>query len=63
MTDTSFFDYFYKKTGGLHDPLLVNKVIDALKEWLPEKVELRGTMDTYASGWNAYRNQIMENLK
>lgn len=72
MTDTSFFDYFYKKTGGLHDPLLVNKVIEGLKEWLPDNIleEPQKHMSTpnsmdieYKHAQYEYKQFLMENLK
>ena len=54
--------YIFKKTGGLHDPLLVKKFISLFQEWLPP-VE-RGTTEEemYYSGYNAYKRQILENL-
>ena len=52
-----------KKTGGRHDPRHLAKMIELLKEWLPDEEESRGPIDTYANGWNSYRNQIMGNLK
>jgi hypothetical protein len=55
--------YIYKKTGGLHDPLLVKEFIGLLQEWLPPAE--RGTTQEekmYYSGYNAYKEEILENL-
>lgn len=51
------------KFGGKRDPRLVTEMIEALKDWLPEEEEMRGITDAYANGWNAYRKQILKNLK
>ena len=53
--------YIYKKTGGLHDPLLVKKFISLFQEWLPP-VETTEEEKLYYSGYNAYKGQILENL-
>ena len=46
----TFFLYFLKKTGGRHDPALLVKMIEALKEWLPDGAgfpETGYSMDAY----------------
>lgn len=63
MKDKSFFIYFMNKTGGLYNPQIAIKMIEALKEWLPDEEESRGPTDAYADGWNSYRKQITEKLK
>ncbi len=63
MNKDSLELYIYKKTGGLHDPRLVKKIIGLFQEWLPS-VE-RGTTQEekmYYSGYNAYKGEILENL-
>jgi hypothetical protein len=52
--------YLYKKTGGKYDPRMVKLFIDCLKEWLPSTV---GSSDSYYQGWNAYKAEVIENLK
>jgi hypothetical protein len=66
LNKNSFFFYFMKKTGGLYDPLHLIKVIEALKEWLPDGVgfpETGYSMDAYELGQREYKEFIMENLK
>ncbi len=61
----SFFYYFYQETGGLHDPALLVKMIEKLKEWLPEEATTSAgdyTPDFYF-GQSEYKHFLMENLK
>jgi len=41
LNKDSFFFYFMKKTGGLHDPALLTKTLELLKEWLPDEVDVQ----------------------
>ena len=62
----SFFFYFMKKTGGLHDPALLTKTIEALKEWLPYSVGCPDSgypPDSYELGQREYKDFLMEKLK
>ena len=62
----TFFLYFLQKTGGLHDPALLVKMIEALKEWLPDDAGFPDTgysMDAYELGQREYKGFIMRNLK
>jgi len=52
--------YIYKKTGGKYDPRMAKLFIDCLKEWLPYAVR---SSDSYYQGWNAYKAEVIENLK
>ena len=63
----SFFIHFMNATGGLHDPLLVRKVIEELKNWMPdyqtvENTSTRHTSVTEMRGWNNYRDYLLDNL-
>lgn len=62
----TFFLYFLKKTGGLHDPALLVKMIEALKEWLPDNAGFPETgyaMDAYEYGQSEYKDFLVRNLK
>ena len=62
----SFFYYFYEETGGLHDPKLLIKVIEKLKEWLPESTEDDGSWTytpDYYNGQGDYKQFLMDKLK
>jgi len=69
LNKNSFFFYFYKKTGGLHDPALLTKMIEILKEWLPENSpdllgdDMEENYPLYALGQRDYKDFIMKNLK
>ena len=54
------------KTGGLHDPLHLIRVIELLKEWLPDDAgfpETGYSMDAYELGQREYKEFIMRNLE
>jgi hypothetical protein len=63
----SFFFYYLKKTGGLHDPRFVIEMIKLLKEWLPETTEDEDSWKEYNSnyynGQGDYKQFLMDNLK
>lgn len=64
----TFFLYFLKKTGGRHDPALLVKMIEALKEWLPENSpdmgdNMKEKYDLYSLGQREYKDFLMNNLK
>ena len=68
LNKNSFLFYFMKKTGGLHDPALLTKTIELLKEWLPENSpdmgdNMKEKYDLYALGQKEYKDFLMENLK
>lgn len=66
LNKDSFFFYFMKKTGGLHDPALLTKTIELLKEWLPDEVgcpETEYAYDAYTNGQIEYKDFLMRNLK
>lgn len=68
LNKNSFFFYFMKKTGGLHDPALLTKTIELLKEWLPENSpdmgdNMKEKYDLYSLGQKEYKDFLMENLK
>lgn len=66
LNKDSFFYYFIKETRGLHDPALLTKIIEALKEWLPDDVgcpESGYSVDAYEYGQREYKDYIMRNLK
>jgi len=55
-----------KKTGGLHDPALLTKTLELLKEWLPDEVGCPETgyfYDAYTNGQSEYKDFLMRNLK
>ena len=57
----TFFLYFLKKTGGRHDPALLTKMIEALKEWLPDEHNM--IVEERDLGWNDAIKNIKGNLK
>jgi len=60
----SFFFYYLKKTGGLHDPRFVIEMIKLLKEWLPDyTVDNPDYSDEYYIGQGDYKQFLMDNLK
>ena len=62
----SFFYYFYQETGGLHDPALLVKMIEKLKEWLPESTEDDDSWTytpDYYNGQGDYKQFLMDKLK
>ena len=61
LNKNSFFFYFMKKTGGLHDPALLVKMIEALKEWLPDEHNM--IVEERDLGWNDAIKNIKGNLK
>lgn len=68
LNKNSFFIYFMNKTGGLHDPAYLTRVINLLKEWLPENSpdmgdNMKENYPLYALGQSEYKQFIMENLK
>lgn len=66
LNKDSFFFYFMKKTGGLHDPALLTKTLELLKEWLPNDVgcpESGYSSDAYEYGQREYKDFLMRNLK
>lgn len=66
LNKNSFFFYFMNKTGGLHDPLHLIRVIELLKEWLPDDAgfpETGYSMDAYELGQREYKEFIMRNLE
>ena len=68
LNKNSFFFYFMNKTGGRHDPALLTKMIEALKEWLPENSpdmgdNMKENYPLYSLGQREYKDFIMENLK
>lgn len=66
LNKNSFFFYFMKKTGGLHDPALLTKTIELLKEWLPDEVgcpESGYSSDAYTYGQREYKDFLVGNLK
>jgi hypothetical protein len=66
LNKDSFLYYFIKETGGRHDPALLTKMIEALKEWLPESTEDDDSWvytPDYYNGQGDYKQFLMENLK
>ena len=72
LNKNSFFFYVMKKTGGLHDPAHLTKMIGLLKEWLPDNIleESQEHMSTpnsmdieYKNAQYEYKQFLMENLK
>jgi hypothetical protein len=60
----SFFFYYLKKTGGLHDPRFVIEMIKLLKEWLPDyTIDNPDYSDEYYKGQDDYKQFLMDNLK
>ncbi len=62
----TFFLYFIKKTGGRHEPALLVKMIEALKEWLPESTEDDDSWaytPDYYNGQGDYKQFLVRNLK
>jgi hypothetical protein len=60
----SFFFYYLKKTGGLHDPRFVIEMIKLLKEWLPDyTIDNPDYSDEYYNGQGDYKQFLMDNLK
>lgn len=60
----SFFFYYLKKTGGLHDPRFVIEMIKLLKEWLPDyTIDNPDYSDEYYNGQDDYKQFLMDNLK
>jgi hypothetical protein len=60
----SFFFYYLKKTGGLHDPRFVIEMIKLLKEWLPDStIDNPDYSDEYYNGQGDYKQFLMDNLK
>ena len=57
----TFFLYFLKKTGGLHEPALLTKMIEALKEWLPDEHNM--IVEERDLGWNDAIKNIKGKLK
>lgn len=35
-------------------------ICEVVKNWLPDRIDYK---DEYCSGWNDYRNELLENLK
>jgi hypothetical protein len=53
-----------QKTGGLRSPQTVKQFIDILEQWLPPAEKPTNPYDKeYYAGYNAYKNQILENLR
>lgn len=66
LNKDSFFYYFIKETSGRHDPALLTKMIEVLKEWLPDEVGYPETgydYDAYQYGQREYKDYLMRNLK
>jgi hypothetical protein len=66
LNKDSFLYYFIKETRGRHDPALLTKMIEALKEWLPDEVGYPETgydYDAYKYGQGEYKDYLMRNLK
>ena len=61
LNKNSFFFYFMNKTGGRHDPVLLTKMIEALKEWLPN--EHYYIVEERDLGWNDAIKTIKRKLK
>ena len=63
----SFVFYYMKKSGGLQDPNLLKKIMEAFEEWMPEEKKYEPSSDCMGSdwreGWNSYRERLLENLK
>ncbi len=53
-----------QKTGGRFSPLTAKKFIDILEQWLPPAEKPTNPDDKeYYAGYNAYKAQILENLR
>jgi hypothetical protein len=64
LNKNSFFFYFHKKTGGRHDPALLIKTIELLKEWLPDDTDYpEKEYSLYQLGQRDYKQFLMNNLK
>lgn len=68
LNKNSFFVYCYNKTGGYYDPRIITKIIELLKQWLPENSSdmgdnLKENSCMYALGQREYRQFIIDNLK
>jgi hypothetical protein len=60
LNKNSFFFYVLKQGGGKIDPRNIDFMIDALKEWLPDKLDGGGE---FSDAWNEYREEVLRNLK
>lgn len=66
LNKDSLFFYFLKKSGGKFDPRIIDFMIEAIKEWLPDDVgypESGYSLDAYMLGQSEYKDFLMRNLK